>query len=400
MDIYKYFPIASDRMGIIWTLSSINDVCVIEFGPAGTTHYAIESVGQLNGEDKAKFYSTHMAETDITFGSYDRLINSIKEVNFNRKPKYIFVMASSVSAIIGADVESICMEVESQVNAKLIPISTGGLKDQYNVGVQDALTLIVKNIVQDSDIKTKKYNIIGSNIDSFNFLSDGEEIKRMMKDIFNKDLNTIFTAYTSVDELEKASMAELNIVTRKEGLEAAKYMKEKYDIPYVYGKPIGLEATLEWIDEIKKTMDYKVNKEALNKEIAMIKSLMMRMRFKIMSFKNKNVGIFADEDTTISMKRFIEEIALNVHRAEILHSTKTKYDNVLMNSSEYERFKYLKENELLILLGDGCTLDMENKNKFSMQISNPNLKAINIYPYTPFIGFRGTLLLIEKILSI
>ena len=58
MSISKYFPVASDRMGIIWTLSSIKDACVIEFGPAGTTHYAVEGIGQINGEDLATIYST------------------------------------------------------------------------------------------------------------------------------------------------------------------------------------------------------------------------------------------------------------------------------------------------------------------------------------------------------
>ena len=29
MNIYKYFPVASDRMGIIWTLSSVEDACII-----------------------------------------------------------------------------------------------------------------------------------------------------------------------------------------------------------------------------------------------------------------------------------------------------------------------------------------------------------------------------------
>ena len=52
MQLCKYYPVANDRMGIIWTLSSIEGACVIEFGPAGTTHYAVEGVGSLNGNDK------------------------------------------------------------------------------------------------------------------------------------------------------------------------------------------------------------------------------------------------------------------------------------------------------------------------------------------------------------
>ena len=106
MEAYKYFPVANDRMGIIWTLSSIKDACIVEFGPAGTTHYAIEGIGSLNGEDESKVYSTHMDQSDVTFGKYERLEKAIVEIDKNISPKYIFVMASSISSIIGADIIS------------------------------------------------------------------------------------------------------------------------------------------------------------------------------------------------------------------------------------------------------------------------------------------------------
>ncbi|MBO3444234.1 hypothetical protein JWF52_06880 [Clostridium sp. CCUG 7971] len=148
MQVYKYFPVANDRMGMIWTLSSIEGVCIIEFGPAGTTHYGIEVVGSLNGDNNAKIYSTHMDQSDVTFGKYDRLEKSIVEVDENIEPKYIFVMASSVSSVIGAYVKSICRYLKDRVNSKLIPITTAGFKDDYNVGVENALELIINNIVK------------------------------------------------------------------------------------------------------------------------------------------------------------------------------------------------------------------------------------------------------------
>lgn len=400
MSISKYFPVASDRMGIIWTLSSIKDLCIIEFGPAGTTHYSVESIGQINGEDLATIYSTDMDESDITFGTYEKLEQSIKEVDINKKPKYIFVMASSVSSIIGADVKSVCRELQGEVNAKLIPITTGGLKYDYNVGVEEALELIVKNIVKSCDKKEDSYNIIGSNIDEYNFLSDSEEIKRMMKSVFNKDLNTTFTSYTSVDELEGAARASLNIVIRKEGLKAAEYMKKKFNIPYVYRKPIGLTQTMKFIDEIKELMNYEVNEEVLHKEITLLKKYLFRMRFKLRNLDNKKVGIFGDYDTVHSMKSFIEELGLCVDRAEILHGCKVESEDIIVDLGEPSRFKYLKSNELLILMADGATLDMFHRSKLDMQISNPNINALNIYPYTPYVGFRGCLLLLEKILGI
>lgn len=400
MNIYKYFPVASDRMGIIWTLSSIEDVCIIEFGPAGTTHYAVESIGQLNGKDLSNIYSTHIDESDITFGNYERLEKSILEVDLNKKPKYIFVMASSVSSVIGVDIKSVCREIQSEINAKLIPITTGGLKDDYNIGVEEALTLIAENIVKTPEISTNKFNIIGCNIDSYNFLSDCNEVKRMMKDLFNKDLNTIFTSYTSIDSLEKAAEANLNIVVRKEGIKAAEYMKEKYNIPYIYGKPIGLEETLKWLNTIKSLMEYDINKVVLDDEVKYIKDCLFRLKLKLRSINNKNVAILGDYDTVLSMKRFVENIGLRVDRAEILHNCECNDDEIIINSGERNRFNYLKDTELLILMSDAVSIDMNHKSKLDIQISNPNLDSVNIYPYTPYLGLRGVLVLIEKFLGI
>lgn len=399
MNIYKYFPVASDRMGIIWTLSSIKDSYIIEFGPSGTTHYAVESIGQLNGEDFSNIYSTHMSESDITFGKYDRLEKSIKEVDLNKNPKYIFVMASSISSIIGTDIEAICEEIQNEVNARLIPIKTGGLKADYNSGVEEALELIVKNIVKDSSVKSNKVNIIGSNIDAYNFLSDCNEIKRLMKELFDKDINTVFTSYTSIDDIEKAAEAELNIVLRKEGLKAAKYMKKKFNIPYIYGKPIGLESTISWIKEVQALMNYDLKEDILNEEIQAVKKYIFRLKMKLRSLKLKDVTIFGDYDTVYNLKRFALELGLNVVRAEVLYNCNIEEEGILKNIDELNRMLFLKNNNIDILFGDGPSLDMESNAKIKVQVSNPNLKSINIYPYAPYVGFRGALLLIEKLLS-
>ena len=53
--------------------------------------------------------------------------------------------------------------------------------------------------------------------------------------------------------------------------------------------------------------------------------------------------------------------------------------------------KYLKNNELLGLFGDGPCLDMRHDSKLDLQVSNPNLDRVNIYPFTPFVGFHFVL---------
>ena len=399
MQVCKYFPVANDRMGTIWTLASIEGACVIEFGPAGTTHYGIEAIGSLNGQERANIYSTHMDQNDVTFGKYDRVENAILEVDENIKPKYIFVMASSISSIIGADIKSVCRVLKDRVNAKLIPITTGGLKEDYNVGVENTLKLLVKELTKENKQDINKYNIIGSNIDKYNFLSDTYEVKRMMESLFNKEANTIFTSDTSVEDIENASKASLNIVIRKEGLKAAKYMEEKYNIPYVYKSIYGLQNTIDFINAINEIDGYEVNKNILDKEISIVKANMFDVKRKFFFYKeSKKCAVFGDYDTVLGISDMLCELGLELDRQEVLH--KVDDDKLLSSCSELERIKYLRNTKLLGLFGDGPSLDMESNTNIKLQVSNPNLHKINIYPYTPYVGFRGCMYFIEKILNI
>ena len=400
MQLCKYYPVANDRMGIIWTLSSIEDACVVEFGPAGTTHYAVEGIGSLNGNDQAKIYSTHMDQSDVTFGKYDRLEKAIIEIDENIKPKYMFVMASSISSIIGADIESVCDMLKDKVNAKLIPITTGGLKDDYNVGIEYMLNTLVKEITKDTDERdVNKYNIIGANIDKYNYLSDVEELKRTMKELFYKDANTIFTCDTSIESIENAAKASLNIVVRKEGLKAAEYMKEKYNIPYVYNSLYGLNNMTNFIKEIEKVSGYELNQEQYKKEVDVVRSNIISLKRRFYFYEgNKKCAVFGDYDTAVGLRDLLGELGLDIDRSEVLYREYTD-ESLVTGGTEFDRMNYLKNTELFGLFGDGTALDMKHNSKLDLQVSNPNLDSINIYPFTPFIGFRGTLYIIERIMN-
>lgn len=405
MELYKYFPKPSDRMGTIWTLSTIEDAYIVEFGPAGTTHFAIEGMMQLNAVSKASVFTTDMDDSDVAFGKTKRLENTILEVDETYNPKVIFVMASSISAIIGTDVESVCFELESQVSAKLIPITTGGYNGDYTLGIEKTMDMLARELVKKSENKKENtFNIIGNNIDTFNFLSDVEEIKNLMKNIFNLDINTTFTAYTSIEELENASDANFNLVLRGEGIEAAKTIKKSNNIDFYYGRPYGLNGTMNWMKGISEKFE-------LRADGSYIKGLMPSIRRSLISYKmmtrdleNKKVALVGELDTVVGLADFIEELGLVVDKIIVKHSVSNslkkqvaeKYsEKIEYDLNEMEVEKYLSSTEKYLTLGDGATLKLKNKTKLKLQIANPNFVKYNIYPYMPFMGFNGALHFIQ-----
>ena len=62
----------------------------------------------------------------------------------------------------------------------------------------------MKKLVGDYPRDVNKYNILGCTIDKYNYASDVEEMKRMMKLFFNKEVQTVFTCETTVEEIEQA----------------------------------------------------------------------------------------------------------------------------------------------------------------------------------------------------
>ncbi|TCT15417.1 nitrogenase molybdenum-iron protein alpha/beta subunit [Natranaerovirga pectinivora] len=410
MELYKYFPTPSDRMGTLWTLTSIEDVYIIEFGPAGTTHFAIEGTMGLNGEHNANVFTTHINETDISFGDQERLEKAIEEIDAGHNPKYIFIMASSISAIIGTDIESVCFEMQPKINAKLIPVTTGGFSGDYALGVENTMHLLCKEIVQETEVKKlRSYNIIGNNIDSYNFLSDVEEIKSIMKEAFGFESNTIFTAYTSVDDIENTACSEFNLVLRGEGIKAADYLEKEHNLPYYYGKPYGLEGTMEWINQIKEKFQLKLDQQYIGKQMTLLRKYLMNYKFMTRALDNKKVVLVGDYDIVVGLASLVEELGLEVEKIIVKHKMCKKIKDLIppryatridFDKSEAEIEEYLSETPVYLILADGSTLELANQSEISLQIGNPNIVKRNIYPYTPFVGFKGLLFMIQNLIEL
>jgi nitrogenase molybdenum-cofactor synthesis protein NifE len=397
MNAYEHFPVANEEVGIIWTLSSIKDTCVIEFEPSGSTVYAVEFKENLDGEDESNTYSINMDQSGVIFRQYDSLEKAIIEIDKNIGPKYIFIMVAYRDSIVENNILSICDKLKDTINAKLIPITTRGLNDDYNLGVEEALEILADKIVKDNCKDYSKYNILGFNIDKYNYSSDIKELERIMKELFNKSVNTIFTANSSIEDVENAGKASLNIVVRKEGLKAAKYMHEKFSIPYIYKNLYGLKNTIKFVESVKRIDGYEIDEEKYNKEIHLVKKNMFNIKRKLYLYEeSKDCAVFGDNDTVTGMSDMLKELGLKVDRKEILHKTLFNDKSIL----ELDRMKYLHDKELLILLGDGQSIDMYHDSKMDLQVINTNLDKANTYVNTPYIGFKGCVYIIEQILNI
>ncbi|HML48945.1 MAG TPA: nitrogenase component 1, partial [Clostridia bacterium] len=150
MSLCRYLPIPSDRMGILWSLLSIEDGVILEYGPAGTTHFSMSLFGELGIDQENRLFTTHMSEDDVVMGDVTRLEEALVEVDRAYAPEVIFIVASSVSAVIGTDLRGVCAYMQEKVSAKLIALEQGGFRGDYSVGLREIYKLLAEEVVEPS----------------------------------------------------------------------------------------------------------------------------------------------------------------------------------------------------------------------------------------------------------
>ena len=89
MSLVRYLPTPSDRMGILWSLLSVEGSVILEYGPAGTTHYSMSLFGELGIDQENRLFSTHMSEDDVVMGDVTRLEQALIEVDEGYQPKVV-----------------------------------------------------------------------------------------------------------------------------------------------------------------------------------------------------------------------------------------------------------------------------------------------------------------------
>ncbi|MDE6182192.1 MAG: nitrogenase component 1, partial [Eubacteriales bacterium] len=354
MGLIKHFPTPSDRMGIIWSALPIKDAIVIEYGPNGTTHYGTELFMDLGIDIEKQLQSTHIGEDDIIMGETKRLKEAILEVDELYSPKIIFVVGSSLTSVVAADIKAVCKSLEKNVNAKIIPFEHGGFRGDFSLGIKDFFNCFKDIIIKQEEKDCKKYNIIGANHDFYRIGSDVEEIKNIMKQAFNMEVNCILPYKSSVDEITNMDKACLNIVIRNEALELAKH----FDTPYIYSLPYGYKMSLDFIEEIENILNIKANDEIkqniIEKQNKNIKLLKTNCFFPFPIYLEGNYDVIK------SLGYFIEEeLGLKVKKAFCNHSLKNIDNEVsyIVNVSEEEKLAEIKNLKNAIIFGSEPTIN-------------------------------------------
>lgn len=376
----------------------MKDAIVLEYGPAGTTHFGGGLYSSLGISLHQSLFTTHISEDDVIMGDVTRLEKAIVEIDETYAPKVIFVVASAVVAVIGTDIRGVCRYMQEKVNAKLVAFEDGGFRGDYTYGLRAVYKLLAEQIAKDidnSDLKEEKtYQIIGASAGSYRIRSDVWELQQLMSEAFGWKCRMVMGLETDVKHLETAGAAGLNLVIRQEALAAGTILNERFGTPFVYGAPYGYQGTLNWLQQISEVIGEPINEELLAR-IGDKQADMMPMGggpMASMRRKPAQASIQADYDTLLGLAGAMQELDIEPVHLICSHSLKA------VESPDARVTYYAKEKERLDLyqtlhghwvLGDSVMESCVPEDTYFTCVSFPFAGKPQIAHHFPFMGEKG-----------
>lgn len=405
MSLCRYLPTPSDRMAIIWSLLSIKDSIVLEYGPAGTTHYSMGLYGTLGIDFQQVLFTTHMSEDDVVMGDVRRLEEAIVELDKSYNPKVIFVVASSISAVIGTDLKGICNYMQREIRANLVPFEQGGFKGDYSFGLLEVYKTLADNLTKNKNtntIKENTYNIIGASMSRYRMASDVWEIKNLLRETFNFKAIACLCCETSVDEIANMGEAMVNIVLSYEGIPAAEILKQKFGTPYIYCAPYGYRQTLGFLKKVESVTGVCCSDKVIKRIKAKQSGINMYGMPMMMGRRNQDLQaiIKGDYDLVKNLSEFVDEAGIKVSNKICSHSLKYIDDyqeSIKFYPDEKDMLDILRAAKKKLVLADDVSIAQCDDTNVKLRVSFPFIEGSQIATHMPLMGEKGADYLLETI---
>lgn len=395
MSLCRFYPQPSDRMAIIWSLMPIKNAVVLEYGPAGTTHFGGGLYSSLGLELQGHLFTTHISEDDVVMGDVSRLENAILEIDAAYQPEIIFVVAAAVVAVIGTDIAGVCRYMQEQVNARLISFEEGGFRGDYTYGLRSVYRMLAREVIQPAPRREKIYSILGASAGSYRIRSDVWELQSLMQEAFGWECGFVMGLECAVEDVEKAGGASLNLVIRNEALESAEILQEKCGIPYLYGTPYGYKGTLEWLRQVSELTGQEIQPKLIRRLEAKTMSMTPMGGPMMMGLGRRNkpkASVQGDYDTLLGFRQALDELGIEAANLICSHSLKSikELDAAVCHlPKEKERIDLFRS-----LNGQWCFGSDEMgwcccENNYFTLVSAPALSRSQVATHLPFMGERG-----------
>jgi nitrogenase molybdenum-cofactor synthesis protein NifE len=405
------FPVPSDYFGILWALTGIRNAVIIEHGSTGNTSYNVMNYRVMNRQTpQGKLFSSGLDKDDVILGREERLVDAIREIDAQFRPEIIFVVATSVTGVIGLDLEGIVFETQHQVNARLMAFPSGGFCGDYQWGIKQVFRNILEEVVEEPKSRLQRLvNIIGPTTDTFNLQSDIAELERMLA-LLDIRVHTVFTAAIEAGMIKDMAQASLNIVTRDVGLDFAKAMEARFDVPYVYGLPFGIKGSVDWLRDIADKLDITIAPDVIKSELKRYGQTLEELMGAGQALRDLKIVVSCPFDYAAGLVSLINNqwglkadtviLPVKTTEADAVNKIEGMGVRSVLIEPENDELEALFQNEKFdVIFGNYHHLKTAGSVPIKFHAAFPSFDYIYTYDGTPFVGFRGSAYLTQQLVN-
>lgn len=320
----------------------IQDAAVISHGPLGCASclhefaftYRVNSpIRDLKNPTRRYIFSTNLQERDTIYGGSAKLARAIREVYSRTRANAIFVLTTCALAIIGDDVESVCVEAEEELGIPVIAVFCEGFRSKvWTTGFDAAYHAIARKLIK------KPLRRRSDLINVINFW--GSDVFAEWFAPFGAKPNYI-TPYSTVESLESAGEATATVQACSTlGSYLGAVLEQEFGVPEIpAAPPYGIAQTDRWFRALgkilgKEDIAEKVIAEKKKKYLPRIEELRREL-------SGKTAYVTAGAAHGHALLDVLGELGLNAVGAAIFHhdpvydSKRPENDQLAQRVSDY-----------------------------------------------------------------
>lgn len=273
------FGVNGKLAGNLAAIQEVANTATIMYGPKGCA-YGYRTSARSRNTPFYDIVSVNFQDQDVIFGAEAKLRKTLLEVDKRQKPELIFILPTVVSDIINDDLEGIALDIQSQVQAKIVVVKSQVfshmdkanrakfLKEKAQQGVNtrcspnaiypgcgyvEVMDALVNKVMEPQQVQP-----LTINVESFIWGYMADVKLRRVKELLEKmslRVNTFLPAAT-LEQIRTAPRAQLNIVRRKKW---ALTMEERFGTDFLHVANMyewhGLQGIRDFYLEIGKKLD-------------------------------------------------------------------------------------------------------------------------------------------------
>ena len=298
---------SADTFGVCSALYELGGLCVMHDASGCNSTYNTHDEPRWYDFD-SMVYISGISEMEAIMGDDQKFIDDIIYTAKELNPKFIALAGTPIPTMIGTDFKAIANIVENETKIPTFGFNTTGM-NSYVSGAYKTFEALSKRFLKRNDKESRaeksRVNILGATPLDF---SINNSIKSTVDLLKENDFDVISTwaMGSTLEDIKNAGNAEVNLVISYSGMGAAKYMYEKFNIPYIVGTPFGKEFAKKIVVDLKEAIITKENKISYinrkidkNPQITIIGESIMSesLAYAISTEKNKTVNVISTLET-------------------------------------------------------------------------------------------------------